>query len=94
MTNLTHLSLETGTVQDAYTKMKQRSEEMHDFLDTVEALLMEVDDQDTKMYVGDKAPSVLRDELNEFAKEFAPVYAEIQVFANNIEAILRTSSEQ
>lgn len=94
MGNLTQLTLETGTVQDAYSKMVQRSEEMHDFLDTVESLLMEVDDQDTKMYVGDKSPSVLRDELTEFAKEFAPVYAEIQIFANNINSILRTSTEQ
>ena len=94
MTGLNRLTLETGTVQDAYSKMVQRSEEMHEFLNTVQVLLSEVDDKDKNMYVGDKSPAALRDELERFAQEFEPVYAEIQVFAKIIEAILRTSSEQ
>ena len=89
MTGLNRLTLETGTVQDAYSKMVQRSEEMHEFLNTVQVLLSEVDDKDKNMYVGDKSPAALRDELERFAQEFEPVYAEIELLQNNSYSVVK-----
>ena len=94
MSGLEQMRLETGTVYDAYKKMNERSDEMNNFLDTVRVLLEDVNDQDKNMYVGDKAPSQLRDELEAFAREFAPVYEQIKLFAGNIDTIVKTSTQQ
>ena len=94
MSNLNRIVLETDTAINAYNKMTERSAEMKEFLDLVKLMMEDVNDQDKNMYVGDKAPSQLRDELEAFAREFAPVYEQIKLFAGNIDTIVKTSTQQ
>jgi hypothetical protein len=53
-------------------------------------MMEDVNDQDTKMYVGSKSPAQLRDELDSFASEFAPVYNQIELFAQDIDVVVKT----
>lgn len=90
MSNLNRIVLETDTAINAYNKMTERSAEMKEFLDLVKIMMEDVNDQDNKMYVGSKSPAQLRDELDSFASEFAPVYNQIELFAQDIDVVVKT----
>lgn len=88
--NLNRVVLETDTAISAYNKMTERSAEMNEFLKLVDTMFLDVNDQDSKMYVGAKSPAQLRDELDAFSEEFAPVYTEIENFARDIDVVVKT----
>ncbi len=96
MTGLNHLQLETGAVESAYSRMMARADEMQSFLQTVRELFETIDDKDAteKVLEGSVTAVQLRQDLEAFANEFAPIYTEIQNFAMNIEQIKRVAQNQ